>query len=287
MDQRGRRAGPGARGTGPAGGRRGCVISSPTITSSPEPAVERHRAGRQGGVDPLVVGDGDDVEHGLALDAVEDLGHRRRPVRGERVDVEIGPAEPVGGVREAVARRHRGGVLVEVRPDRVEGAPPLLGGVGEQRLERRRDRRRLGDEALAARPALGLGDADDAAPVAPAADPARGRREDGDADLLGQQRGADRDRRRVAEERDVDPGPREVPIDDDADRVAAAQGPEHRPARVDERDDVDADPAAGASRTSAAAPGRRPAPWAPSRARRRGATASRPAARWRRSACRR
>ena len=110
----------------------------------PEPAVERDPAGRQGGVDPLVVGDRDDVEHGLALDAVEDLGHRRRPVGGERVDVEVGPAEPVGGVREAVARPSS-----RRRPGR---GPARSGG---RRPTTARGRRRAASRASPRRPPSG------------------------------------------------------------------------------------------------------------------------------------
>ena len=60
-----------------AGGRRRVETSSPTITSRAEPEVPGHRPGRDRGVDPLVVGDRDDVEVGLALDVVED--RRRSP----------------------------------------------------------------------------------------------------------------------------------------------------------------------------------------------------------------
>jgi hypothetical protein len=55
--------------------------------------------GPQGAVDPLVVGDGDDVEIGPALDVIEDLGHRSRPVGVQGVDVHVGPPEIAAGAR--------------------------------------------------------------------------------------------------------------------------------------------------------------------------------------------
>ncbi len=107
MDQRRlRRAGTGRSRNRPSRWPPRVLISSPTITRVRQPAIEGDPAGRERGVDPLVIGDRDDVEHALALDAVEDLGDRRRPVGGERVDVEIGAAEPVDGVRLAVPCRH-------------------------------------------------------------------------------------------------------------------------------------------------------------------------------------
>ena len=56
----------------------------------PHPARLGHRPGRQCSVDAFVVGDGDHVEPGAVLGMVEDLRDARHPVRGERVDVQIG-----------------------------------------------------------------------------------------------------------------------------------------------------------------------------------------------------
>ena len=99
-------------------------------------AVPRDGPAGERGVDPLVVGDGDDVELGVALDVVEDLDDARRAVRGEGVDVEVGAAEPVGhpaasrrvaarcpvtsGARAAAARGSR----------RARGPPSRSGQIG-------------------------------------------------------------------------------------------------------------------------------------------------------------
>ena len=56
------------------------------------PRATRHRASRMGRVDPLVVGDRDDVEPGTVLRVIEDLRDARDAVRGESVDVQIGAA---------------------------------------------------------------------------------------------------------------------------------------------------------------------------------------------------
>ena len=72
------------------------VISSPTTTSTRQPAVARHRPAGERGVDPLVVGDADDVELGAPLDVVEDLDDAGRPIRGERVDVQVRATESLG-----------------------------------------------------------------------------------------------------------------------------------------------------------------------------------------------
>ena len=64
----------------------------------PQAAIQGDPAGRERRVDPLVVGDRDDVQDALALDVVEDLGHGRRAVGRERVDVQVGAAEPCRGI---------------------------------------------------------------------------------------------------------------------------------------------------------------------------------------------
>ncbi len=184
---------------------------------------------------------------------------RRRAVRRERVDVEVGAAEaderlrvtrrPLPRRRAFAARRPRAVAArstTQVRPDRVEGAPPLL------RARRRGSTRtpaaiaavraiirsRRGARLRRRAPAISL------PRVAPVLRAARRARVDRHAGLEREQRGSGGDRRRVAEERDHDPGAR------------AGRGP--RPARptrrggaracsgapgVGDRDDVDADPA--------------------------------------------
>ena len=65
----------------PAGGRRSVVTSSPTTTSTGRPRSRAIVRAATRGVDPLVVGDRDDVEVGRALDVVEDRRDRRRSRR--------------------------------------------------------------------------------------------------------------------------------------------------------------------------------------------------------------
>ncbi len=60
--------------------------------------------GAQGAVDPLVVGDGDDVEVGVRFDVVEDLAHRGRAVGVERVDVHVGLAAFPAAARPSPTR---------------------------------------------------------------------------------------------------------------------------------------------------------------------------------------
>jgi hypothetical protein len=60
-----------------------------------EAAIPRDRLGRERGVDPLMVGDGDDVELGLLFDVVEDVLDARGAVARERVDVQVGAAAAV------------------------------------------------------------------------------------------------------------------------------------------------------------------------------------------------
>ena len=66
-------------------------------------AADGDRPGRQGGVDPLVIGDGDDVE--LRVDrGPEDFLDAGGPVRREGMDVEVRPTEPVRHGRPSGAR---------------------------------------------------------------------------------------------------------------------------------------------------------------------------------------
>ena len=142
----GRAGGPGSRGR-PARGSSAIVVAQRAVAAGsrsldeqreqvaaerrdlladddlgPQPAVAGDRPAGDGGVDPLVVGDRDDVEVGLALDVVEDLLDAGRPVGGERVDVEVGPARAASVMPRPRRRRGR----LEVRPDREEDRPPLL-----------------------------------------------------------------------------------------------------------------------------------------------------------------
>ena len=80
------------------------MTSSPTTTSTRRPrsrAIARAATRR---VDPLVVGDGDDVEVGPALDVVEDGLDARGAVAGEGVDVQVGAAARLGHAAAFVVR---------------------------------------------------------------------------------------------------------------------------------------------------------------------------------------
>ena len=54
--------------------------------------IEGHDLGGQRGVDPLMIGDGDDVEVRGELDTLKDLHDPGGTVRGERVDMQVRPA---------------------------------------------------------------------------------------------------------------------------------------------------------------------------------------------------
>ena len=69
--------------------------------------ILRDPSRRHRGVDPLVVGDRDDVQHVLALDPVEDLGDRGRAVRCEGVNVQIGSSKSIGRVPNSIPGGHR------------------------------------------------------------------------------------------------------------------------------------------------------------------------------------
>ena len=143
------------------------------------------------------------------------------------------------------ARPRRG--PVQVRPDRVEGAPPLLGAVGEERLEGDRDRRRQAHDPLAsrARPS-GVASGNRRQRYRPSRDAPRRPDVDRRAGLEREQRRPGRDRRRVAEERNLDAGVRQVAVGHEPDRLAAPQRAQQGPARVRDRHDVDPDAAPGA-----------------------------------------
>ena len=70
------------------------VTSSPTMTSARRPRSRAIACAATRRVDPLVVGDRDDVELGQALDVVEDRRDAGRAIAGEGVDVEVRAAEP-------------------------------------------------------------------------------------------------------------------------------------------------------------------------------------------------
>ena len=211
-------------------------------------AVAGDRPGRDGRVDPLVVGDRDDVEVGQALDVVEDRLDAGRAVAGERVDVEVRAAEPRRGVGHAAAPsapghssgpapaappaarglsaalgRRYGRLGLEVRPDREEDRPPLVGGVGDEVLERGGEAGHRGRHPFAARPVGGNVDRDDLAAEPAVARPPDGHRVGRDARLDREHGGAHRHQGGCPEERDRRPAAGQVAVPDEADRDAVAE----------------------------------------------------------------
>jgi hypothetical protein len=65
--------------------------------------VECHRPGRDGGIDALVVGDGDDVEVAARGDVLEDGDHAGRAIGCHAVDVQVGATE-AGSTHGAASR---------------------------------------------------------------------------------------------------------------------------------------------------------------------------------------
>jgi hypothetical protein len=65
----------------------------------PQPARPGERPRRDRGIDPLVVGDPEDVEVRVRRHVGEDRLDAIGPVRGERVDVQVRPAMRLRAVR--------------------------------------------------------------------------------------------------------------------------------------------------------------------------------------------
>ena len=208
----------------------------------PQAAVAGHRPGGDGRIDPLVVGDRDDVEVGLPLDVVEDGLDAGGPVGGEGVDVQVGAPRRsawsvMRGARRSgspVARRPRRRVggwpsgrrrRLEVRPDREEDRPPLLGRVRDEPLEGARPGRAIVAVTRSRRvPSAGTSTGEDpAAVLADRLARTHGQRIGRHAALDGQHRRAHRQRRRGAEERDRRPAAGQVAVADEPDRDAVAQ----------------------------------------------------------------
>ena len=83
------------------------------------------------GLDPLVVGDGDQIQIRLVLGIVEDLGGRSGPVRGDRVDVHVGFTEALAPRRSFWRALGRSvGRLHAASPVSVFGARSRSGQIG-------------------------------------------------------------------------------------------------------------------------------------------------------------
>ena len=138
--------------------------------------IPGHDLGRYRCVDPLVIGDGNDVQVGGLLDVLEDLDDARRPIGSKGMNVQVGAAETLGHGFAAPSRRP---VPVRASGSRSgqigqEDRPPLVRRLGDRFLHRLRDAgHRLG-EALPSR-AVGreIDPAQLASVVAPARSPHR------------------------------------------------------------------------------------------------------------------
>jgi hypothetical protein len=73
---------------------RGHLLADDDLDAQATVPGERLRGDRR--VDPLVIGDGDDIEVRRVLDVLQDLLDAGRPVAGDRVDVQVGPATRAG-----------------------------------------------------------------------------------------------------------------------------------------------------------------------------------------------
>ena len=146
------------------------------------------------------------------------------------------PGRLVGHVTASVAPDGRLAGL-EVRPDREEDRPPLLGGGGHDPLERGREPGHRGRDPFAPR-ALGRhghgfqAAAVPADPDAPDADDIQGR-----AALDGQHGRAERQVGRRPEERDGEAATGQVAIADQADGRAVAEGGQELASRLAQADD--------------------------------------------------
>ena len=197
------------------------VTSSPTMTSTsgrdrgPSP-------GRRGGIDALVVGDGDDVEVGRFARRGRGSPSTSAVPSDARVWMcrSARPAVDRGSVRRGLARDV--GRRLEVGPDREEHRPPLFRRVRDEPLERpRRAAVRRRDPFAAG--ALGRdGDGLHAPEVAAAAGPPDADDVDRRAALDGEHR-----RARAAAWR----GPRKADRHAAAGQVAVADEADARPAR--------------------------------------------------------
>ena len=195
------------------------VTSSPTTTSTRSPRSAADRPGGHGGIDPLVVGDGDDVEVGVALDVVEDRA-RRSPSRRWRRCGCAGRRGLAGPAGRHVAASDAAPALGRLRGRARSGRRPpttARARVGHDPLERRGERRHRRGHPLAARalgrdrrrPRAGRGSASDAGP--PDADHVERR-----AALDRQHRRAERQVRRCPEQRDREAAAGQVAIADQA-----------------------------------------------------------------------
>ena len=182
------------------------VTSSPTTTSTGRPRSRAMRPPRDGRVDPLVVRDRDDVELGVALDVVEDLDDAGGPVRGERVDVQVGAAAAVSRVGHAARARSR---LPAARSGQIGwNGPPLLRGGARSGA---RTRAAIGGERSVVTRSRRVPSAGTGTPPPRRGNarriPPHAEHVDRDARLEREQRRTRRERRRRAEERTAIPPP--------------------------------------------------------------------------------
>ena len=204
------------------------VTSSPTTTSIGSPRSRAIGRPATRGVDPLVVGDRDDVQvrrrptcSRISVTAACRPrracgcgGRRGRPAG--RLGSRSGPGPPRVG---RLGRRLR-----RVRPDREEHGPPLLGRVADHPLERGRRAPPSSPSTRSRRvPSAGTGP-----PEAARRSGRRPVRRDADdvdrrAGLDGEQRRPDRQPAGAPNSCDGDPAAGDVPVGDEPDRVAVAE----------------------------------------------------------------
>ena len=120
------------------------VTSSPTMTSSGRPRSWAMRPAGDGGIDAFVVGDGDDVE--AAASTARSSTRVTDAVPSEATVWMCRSARPAGSAPSAVVASRRG---LQVRPDREEDRPPLLGGVLDEPFEGGGERGHRGRDAFA------------------------------------------------------------------------------------------------------------------------------------------
>ena len=204
-----------------------------------------------------MVRDGDHVEVPARRDVVEDRDHVGGAVRRDGVDVQVGASRSVAhgasgfaamasAASGAVAGRYRSGRRrrgrrLEVRPDREEHGPPLLGGVLDDAFEAAGDGGHRRDHALAAAALRGHLDGIDAPDVATHADPPRPDHVDRRTTLDREHRRAERQLGRRTEQLGRHAAAGQVAIADDADARAIAQRGLQLPPRLAQPDEAQAD----------------------------------------------
>ena len=214
------------------------VISSPTITANGRPRSSAMWRAASARVDPLVVGDRDDVEEALRRDVVEDLRDRRRAVRREAVDVEVRASL---ADRRFVGHPAPGSVaLATTRSGQIGWkAPHHCSGASAMIVSNVAAIRAVSSVIRSRRvPSTGAGTWTSLPAYRPPERAPAGGDVHRHAGLDREEGGARRDRRGCPEERDEEPATRQVAVVDEAHGIAPPQRVEQGASRVDDRDQV-------------------------------------------------